>query len=116
MSNENQHSHPPAAGHAGASEEKSLSPRRALMMVLIVFAVFLVLGVMGILHRNHADTVLAERTDQEAPPTVGIAPATPGAPTDNFVLPGNVTAFTDSPIYARTDGYLLHWYYDIGAT
>ena len=39
----------------------------------------------------------------------------PGAPYDNFVLPGNVTAFTDSPIYARTDGYLLHWYFDIGA-
>ena len=31
------------------------------------------------------------------------------------MLPGNVTAYTDSPIYARTDGYLVHWYYDIGA-
>ncbi len=115
MSSENQHRQQPAEGHAGASGPGTVSPRRALMILLIVFAVFLVLGALGILHRNHADTVLAERTDQEAPPTVGIAPATPGAPTDNFVLPGNVTAFTDSPIYARTDGYLLHWYYDIGA-
>ena len=113
MSSENQHRQQPAEGHAGG--QPPVSPRRALMILLIVFAVFLVLGALGILHRNHADTVLAERTDQEAPPTVGIAPATPGAPTDNFVLPGNVTAFTDSPIYARTDGYLLHWYYDIGA-
>ena len=31
------------------------------------------------------------------------------------MLPGNVTAYTDSPIYARTDGYLQRWYYDIGA-
>jgi RND family efflux transporter MFP subunit len=31
------------------------------------------------------------------------------------VLPGNVTAYTDAPIYARTDGYLMHWYFDIGA-
>jgi multidrug efflux pump subunit AcrA (membrane-fusion protein) len=31
------------------------------------------------------------------------------------VLPGNVTAYTDAPIYARTDGYLVRWYYDIGA-
>jgi RND family efflux transporter MFP subunit len=31
------------------------------------------------------------------------------------VLPGNVAAFTDSPIYARTSGYLTHWYFDIGA-
>ena len=31
------------------------------------------------------------------------------------MLPGNVTAFTDSPIYARTSGYLTRWYFDIGA-
>jgi RND family efflux transporter MFP subunit len=31
------------------------------------------------------------------------------------VLPGNVTAYTDSPIYARTAGYLTRWYFDIGA-
>jgi multidrug efflux pump subunit AcrA (membrane-fusion protein) len=34
---------------------------------------------------------------------------------DSFVLPGNVTAYTDSPIYARTSGYLTKWYFDIGA-
>ena len=34
---------------------------------------------------------------------------------DSFVLPGNVTAYTDSPIYARTSGYLTRWYFDIGA-
>jgi RND family efflux transporter MFP subunit len=34
---------------------------------------------------------------------------------ETLILPGNVTAFTDSPIYARTDGYLDHWYADIGA-
>lgn len=129
MSNENQHPQQPAEGHAGASGPKPgshsgdkhpssaapVSPRRALMLLFVVFAVFLVLGAVGVLHRSHGNTVLAERTDRQAPPTVGIAPATPGAPTDNFVLPGNVTAFTDSPIDARTDGYLLHWYYDIGA-
>jgi RND family efflux transporter MFP subunit len=38
-----------------------------------------------------------------------------GAPLDSFVLPGNVTAYTDSPIYARTSGYLTKWYFDIGA-
>jgi RND family efflux transporter MFP subunit len=42
-------------------------------------------------------------------------PPKPGAPVDTFVLPGNVSAFTDSPIFARTSGYLTKWYYDIGA-
>jgi multidrug efflux pump subunit AcrA (membrane-fusion protein) len=31
------------------------------------------------------------------------------------VLPGNAQAFTDTPIYARTNGYLKMWYVDIGA-
>jgi RND family efflux transporter MFP subunit len=30
-------------------------------------------------------------------------------------LPGNIQAFTDAPIYARTNGYLKKWYVDIGA-
>jgi RND family efflux transporter MFP subunit len=31
------------------------------------------------------------------------------------VLPANVQAYIDAPIYARTNGYLKHWYVDIGA-
>jgi RND family efflux transporter MFP subunit len=59
--------------------------------------------------------VLADRTEELAAPSV-IALAPPqGAPTDSFVLPGNVTAFTDSAINARTSGYLTRWNYDIGA-
>jgi RND family efflux transporter MFP subunit len=30
-------------------------------------------------------------------------------------LPGNVEAFNDTPIYARTSGYLQKWYVDIGS-
>jgi RND family efflux transporter MFP subunit len=59
--------------------------------------------------------MLAERTTEVAPPTVTVAPPKAGAPVDSFVLPGNVTSFTDSPIYARTAGYLTRWYFDIGA-
>jgi RND family efflux transporter MFP subunit len=60
-------------------------------------------------------TALAERTQQLAPPSViAIAPK-PGQPVQELTLPGNVTSYTDSPIYARTSGYLTHWYFDIGA-
>ena len=38
-----------------------------------------------------------------------------GAPQAEIVLPGNMQAFTDAPIYARTNGYLKKWYVDIGA-
>src|SRR5262249_46402015 len=39
----------------------------------------------------------------------------PGAPRDEIVLPGNMQAFVDAPIFARASGYLKRWYFDIGA-
>ena len=30
------------------------------------------------------------------------------------MLPGSLLAFEESPIYARTSGYLVRWYKDIG--
>jgi len=105
----------PVQSHDAAPDRSPISPRKALAGAAVVLLILCVLAVTGILRRVHTDTALAERTDRLAPPTVTLAPAKPGAPVDTFVLPGNVTAFTDSPIYARTDGYLLHWYFDIGA-
>lgn len=104
-----------ALDQASAPQHPPVSPRLALLGVGLVVAVAIVLAAIGILARNHQNQVLAQETEEMAPPTVSIAPAQPGAPVDSFVLPGNVTAYTDSPIYARTDGYLEHWYYDIGA-
>jgi len=37
------------------------------------------------------------------------------AAVEQLVLPANVQAFVEAPIYARTDGYLKKWYFDIGA-
>jgi RND family efflux transporter MFP subunit len=39
---------------------------------------------------------------------------TAGAPLQELILPGNTQAFSDTPIYARTNGYLKRWYFDIG--
>jgi RND family efflux transporter MFP subunit len=101
--------------HTSAPEQPPLSARSALFGAGLVIACAIVLAIIGILARHHDDAVLAQNTSELAAPTVSIAPAQPGAPQDSFVLPGNVTAYTDSPIYARTDGYLEHWYFDIGA-
>jgi RND family efflux transporter MFP subunit len=111
----NPRSQPAAASHETAPEATPLSPRKALVGVAVVLLILVVLAAVGILGRMHADKVLAQRTNSLAAPTVSIAPAKAGAPVETLVLPGNVTAYTDSPIYARTDGYLDRWYYDIGA-
>jgi RND family efflux transporter MFP subunit len=105
----------PAHSHETAPEQKPISPRLALAGVALVVLVTVLLAVFGVLSRRSAATVLAERTQELAAPAVIAAPPTPGAPVDSFVLPGNVTAWTDSPIYARTSGYLTRWYFDIGA-
>ena len=114
MSNETNN---PQAGneHEQAPEQKPIQARTALVGIAVVVVVTVLLAVSGALRRSHADTVLAERTTELAAPTVIVAPAKPGAPVDSFVLPGNVSAYTDSPIYARTSGYLTRWYFDIGA-
>jgi len=67
------------------------------------FACRRVLAGYGLWTRT-GNIVLAQRTsDLAAPSVIAIAP-TQGAPADSFELPGNVSAYTDSPIYARTSG------------
>jgi RND family efflux transporter MFP subunit len=111
----NPSSQPAAASDETAPEATPLSPRKVMVGVAVVLLILAVLAAIGILSRTHANKVLAARTNSLAAPTVSVAPAKAGAPVETLVLPGNVTAYTDSPIYARTDGYLDHWYFDIGA-
>ncbi len=63
-----------------APEETPISPRKALAGVAVVLLILAVLAAVGILRRIHAGTVLAERTNALAAPTVSVAPAKPGAP------------------------------------
>jgi RND family efflux transporter MFP subunit len=105
----------PAHHHDHAPEQKPISSQKALLGVALVLVVAVLLGIFGIMSRRSADTVLAQRTHDLAAPSVIAEIPKPGTPVDNYVLPGNVTAYTDSPIFARTSGYLTHWYFDIGA-
>ncbi len=106
---------PAAHNHESAPDQASVSPRMAAIGVIVLLVVAAVLAAIGILSRMRSERVLAETTNALAPRTVIALPPRPGASTSELVLPGNVTAYTDAPIYARTSGYLLHWYYDIGA-
>ena len=50
-----------------------------------------------------------------AVPTVAVIHPKRGATAEEVVLPGNAQAYVATPIYARTNGYLKIWYFDIGA-
>jgi RND family efflux transporter MFP subunit len=71
--------------------------------------------VSGIWSRVKARTTLNAETAQAALPDVSVVSPKQTAPADEIILPGNVQPFITSPIYARTNGYLKKWYFDIGA-
>ena len=85
--------------------------------------VFLLLGVVGLvivgaitLFQRHAQyQALANETETRAIPTVAIIHPTAEASQEDLVLPGAMQAYVESPIYARTNGYLKKWYRDIGS-
>jgi RND family efflux transporter MFP subunit len=86
-------------------------------LLFAAVALLLVAAVIysGIHSRAAAESRLKQRTEEAAIPIVAVVFPKEGAPTDEIVLPGVTQAFIDAPIYARTTGYLLHWYFDIGA-
>jgi RND family efflux transporter MFP subunit len=50
-----------------------------------------------------------------AVPSISVVMPKQTAPATEIIVPGNMQPFISSPIYARTDGYLKKWYFDIGA-
>src|ERR1700676_768112 len=102
-------------------EERTLAkntegrPARRWWIVVLALLIVAAIVVSGILPRIHARADLDKETAQMAIPTVAVVHPKRGAPTQEVVLPANVQAYIDAPIYARTNGYLKHWYADIGA-
>jgi RND family efflux transporter MFP subunit len=107
-----------STGHdeAGASHDvQPVSRGRVFTVLVVLLLVAAVLAVVGILTRVRANHQVADDTNSLAEPTVLVAKPTRGQPAQEVILPGNIQAFTDSPIHARTNGYLRKWYFDIGA-
>ncbi len=85
-----------------------------IVLAIVVIAVGALLG-SGIWSRVKAGATLRAETTQAALPAVSVVSPKQTAPADEIILPGNVQPFITSPIYARTNGYLKKWYFDIGA-
>ena len=96
-----------------------LDPNRKLGRGPIIGAIVvaLLLGgliVTGIHSRVHAEEKLTSSTKRDAILSVAVTTPSHGANALEITLPANTQAFIDTPIYARTNGYLKHWYADIG--
>jgi multidrug efflux system membrane fusion protein len=90
-------------------------PGKGLMMVGIVLLVLLVAGGITLWGHVSHERALAKETERETVPTVAVVYPQAEKPDEDLVLPGSLLAYEESPIYARTNGYLVRWYKDIGS-
>jgi len=88
---------------------------RAKLLIGAVLLVLITAGGVTFLNRNSEANALAKETEAVSVPTVAVVQPQAESGNDELVLPGNLQAFEESPIFARTNGYLLRWYKDIGS-
>jgi RND family efflux transporter MFP subunit len=89
--------------------------RRHWLIAAIAALIAIGLLAAGISSRVTAATHLRAVTTQMAVSSVSVIAPKQTAPSQELILPGNMQPYVTSPIYARTDGYLKKWYFDIGA-
>jgi RND family efflux transporter MFP subunit len=100
----------------GSSEAGAKKPKKSglfLVFFLVVIGLVVFGAVILLQHRTQFQT-LAKDTEAQAIPTVAVFHPTAEAGAEDLVLPGTLQAYVESPIYARTNGYLRKWYHDIG--
>src|SRR5579862_4634486 len=102
------------SGNTTSGAQPSAPKPRTGLWIFIALLIVAAVVVAGVLPRIHARAALKDRTNELAVPTVNVIHPRLGATQTEIILPGNIQAFTDSPIYARTNGYLKKWYVDIG--
>ncbi len=102
----------PAPAHDAGGAQSQLRPLKRMALVALIAGV--VVAAWGIYTRLQSRTALAQLAQQTAVPVVDVVTPVKSQLASELLLPGNVEAFSDAPIYARTNGYLTHWYADIG--
>jgi RND family efflux transporter MFP subunit len=88
---------------------------RPFGLLFIAVIILVVLGAFTLFQRRSQYQALAKETETLAIPTVAVIHPTTEASEEGLVLPGSMQAYVESPIYARTNGYLKKWYRDIGS-
>jgi len=99
--------------HAHAEAERS--SRGPYVGMTAFFILLIVVGVMFLLPKlRHRDQLEAEAKVMAGPPVVLATRVATGSPSGHIELPATVQAFDQTPVYARTAGYVTARYVDIG--
>jgi multidrug efflux system membrane fusion protein len=110
-----QHSRHQAPGIQKPPDLPPASPGKALTVVGVLLIVLLIAGGLTLWDHVSHERALAKETERETVPTVAVVHPLSEKPDEDLVLPGSLLAYEESPIYARTNGYLVRWYKDIGS-
>jgi RND family efflux transporter MFP subunit len=95
-------------------EDETPRKSRVFLFLILFVIVLVVVGGVTLFERKSQYKALADTTEKLAVPTVSVIHPTPEAGQEDLVLPSTLQAYVESPIYARTTGYLKKWYHDIG--
>jgi RND family efflux transporter MFP subunit len=106
---------PPDPTSSTRASDTQRKPRSRRLIGLSVLALLSAAIVGRFIQRVVANDRLVRTTLEAAVPSVTVIHPQAGAANEEIVLPGYTQAYTDTPIYARTSGYLKAWYFDIGA-
>jgi multidrug efflux system membrane fusion protein len=101
-----------ASGVPGARRPSRRSLIVAAGVAIGLAAVIVVIGLFG---RAREATRTEAWTNTQSIPVVSLVSPTPRAGGETLVLPGNLQAYYNAPIYSRVSGYVHAWYQDIGA-
>ncbi len=101
------------AGHSSPARSGGM-PRGVWVAATVVALLLAAAIVYGILSRARTEHQLAATTRADAVMSVYVTHPLTDAAQSEISLPGNTQAYNDTPIYARTNGYLKAFYVDIG--
>lgn len=97
---------------------RRISPFLRVVIAIVICAIVAAIAYdifKGVESRVDAATSLKNQSEERAIPTVNVTHAKNGGYVEDVVLPGNAQAYVATPIYARTNGYLKSWNFDIGS-
>jgi RND family efflux transporter MFP subunit len=85
------------------------------LTVVGILVILVIAGAFALAGRRAEHQALVTATEARSMPTVSLIHPTAAPADEELVLPAALQAFVESPVYARTNGYVKKWYVDIGA-
>ena len=89
---------------------------KSMAVVVVVAATFFAAALLfGLFHQRTVRADLAADAREQARTPVSVTHPQPNSTQLNVTFPANIQAYIETPIYARTNGYIKRWLVDIGA-